>query len=48
MANERPHTRGNMDIRQHKETFDLFWGLTKYGSIAVILLLIFMAVFLVK
>jgi len=36
----------NMDYTQHVQTYDLFIGLIKYGSFAVIATLIGMALFL--
>ncbi len=36
----------NMDYAQHQRTYDLFVGLVKYGSLAIILVLILMAIFL--
>jgi len=37
---------GTMDISQHRSTYAGFMALTKYGSIAVIILLVLMALFL--
>lgn len=37
----------HFDVRAHKRTYEGFVGLTKYGVIAVTLLLIGMAIFLV-
>lgn len=37
----------NMDYAQHQHTYELFTGLVKYGSMAVIAILILMAIFLV-
>jgi hypothetical protein len=36
----------NMDYVQHQRTYDLFTGLVKYGSVAVVGVLILMAIFL--
>lgn len=36
----------NMDYPQHMQTYNLFTGLVKYGSLAVIAILIGMALFL--
>ncbi len=36
----------NMDYPQHQQTYDLFTGLVKYGTISVVLILILMAIFL--
>ncbi|HEY4545143.1 MAG TPA: aa3-type cytochrome c oxidase subunit IV [Pedomonas sp.] len=41
-------SESNFDIRDHKRTYEGFVGLTKWGTIAVCLLLIGMAVFLVN
>lgn len=38
----------NFDMRDHQRTYEGFVGLTKWGTIAVCLLLIGMAVFLVN
>lgn len=35
-----------MDYREHDRTYHLFLGLTKYGAIAVVIILILMAIFL--
>jgi len=35
------YSRGNMDIREHKATFALFMGMTKWGSLAIADLLVF-------
>ena len=37
----------NMDYAQHQHTYELFTGLFKYGTIAVIIVMILMAIFLV-
>ena len=36
----------NMDYAQHQRTYDFFIGLVKYGTIAVVIILILMAFFL--
>lgn len=36
----------NMDYAQHEQTYSLFIGLVKYGTISVIAILILMAIFL--
>ena len=36
----------NMDYAQHQRTYELFTRLVKYGSAAVIVILILMAIFL--
>jgi hypothetical protein len=37
----------NMDYAQHQQTFSLFIGLVKYGTLSIAILLILMALFLV-
>lgn len=37
------YKRGSMDIREQRATFGLFWGMTKYGIVAIALLMIFLA-----
>jgi hypothetical protein len=37
----------NMDYPQHQQTFNLFIGLGKYGTLSIAILLILMALFLV-
>lgn len=39
-------SENNFDIREHERTYEGFVGLAKYGTIAVCLVLIGMAVFL--
>ena len=34
------------DFQQHLDTYDMFMGMTKWGIIACILILVFMAIFL--
>ncbi|WP_417518520.1 aa3-type cytochrome c oxidase subunit IV [Minwuia sp.] len=41
------HEPGSMDISQHKSVYASFIGLTKFGIIACVLLLVLMALFLV-
>lgn len=41
-------SENNFDIRDHKRTYEGFVGLTKWGTITVVLVLIGMAVFLVN
>ncbi len=36
----------NMDYAQHQRTYGFFIGLVKYGTIAVVIILILMAFFL--
>lgn len=47
MAKDVPHTRGNMDIAEHKKTYEMFWWWTQWTTVALIVLLILMAFFLV-
>jgi hypothetical protein len=35
--------RGSMNIREHEATFAMFWSLTKYSIISVILLMVLLA-----
>ena len=44
----QPHVDGTapMDYAEHERTYDLFIGLTKWGSVAVIVILVLMAFFL--
>ncbi|MCX5496581.1 aa3-type cytochrome c oxidase subunit IV [Kaistia dalseonensis] len=35
-----------MDYAEHERTYDFFIGLTKYGTIAVVIILVLMAIFL--
>jgi len=35
-----------MDYAEHEKTYDLFIGLTKWGTILTVLLLVLMAIFL--
>jgi hypothetical protein len=37
------YKKGSQDIRAQQDSFALFWGLTKYGIIVVVLTLIFLA-----
>lgn len=39
-------TKNAMDYPEHESTYDLFIALSKYGSIAVIAILVLMAIFL--
>lgn len=47
MASE-PHVDGTapMDYAEHEKTYELFVGLTKWGSVAVVVILVLMAYFL--
>jgi hypothetical protein len=36
----------NMDYAQHQQTFSVFMGLVKYGTLSVAIILILMALFL--
>jgi hypothetical protein len=42
------HTGGHpaMDYSEHEKTYDLFIGLTKWGTISTVVLLVLMAIFL--
>ncbi|WP_298724886.1 aa3-type cytochrome c oxidase subunit IV [uncultured Ferrovibrio sp.] len=40
------HQIGTMDISEHKATWNIFMKITTWGSAAVIVLLILMAIFL--
>lgn len=44
----QPHVDGTapMDYAEHERTYELFIGLAKWGSIAVIVVLVLMAFFL--
>ena len=44
--NDRPYVKGQMDIRQHTRTFEGFWSVSVYTTIALIGLLVLMAAFL--
>ena len=48
MANDQATIRRQLDadFRQHEETYGLFIGLAKWGVIACIAILVFMAIFL--
>lgn len=46
-APKSDYKRGSMDIREQQATFNLFWGLTKWGIIACTVTLLLMAYFLV-
>lgn len=37
------YKKGSQDIRAQQDTFSLFWGLTKWGIVVVVLILIFLA-----
>lgn len=37
------YKRGTQDISEQRSTFALFWGLTKWGLIVTVLLMIFLA-----
>lgn len=39
------YKRGSQDIRENKATFALFWGLTKWSLILILLLMIVLAYF---
>ncbi|WP_341705578.1 aa3-type cytochrome c oxidase subunit IV [Ferrovibrio sp.] len=40
------HQMGTMDISQHKAAYGAFMAMTKWGTIACIVLLVLMALFL--
>ncbi len=47
MADNHTHnTESAMDYKEHDKTYALFLGMVKYGSIAVTLILVLMALFL--
>jgi hypothetical protein len=37
------YKKGSQDIRAQQDTFALFWGLTKWGIVVVVLILVFLA-----
>jgi len=41
------HEPGSMDISQHKSMYGNFMGMTKFGIVFMIILLVLMAIFLV-
>lgn len=43
---DTPHVKGKMDIKQHEETYSLFWTLTVWSTVLCTILLILMAFFL--
>lgn len=47
MASE-PNVDGTapMDYAEHERTYDMFVGLTKWGSITIVAILVLMAIFL--
>jgi hypothetical protein len=47
MAKDAPHSHGNMDIREHKKTYEAFWAVSVWTTILIIVGLILMAAFLV-
>ena len=46
MANQHKETESAMDYKEHEKTYALFLDMAKYGSIAVIGILVLMALFL--
>jgi hypothetical protein len=44
--NNTHNTESAMDYNEHENTYNLFIGMVKYGSIAVITILVLMAIFL--
>lgn len=45
MAEPKEHVVGTMDIQEQQKTFALFWTLTKWSLILIVLLLIGLAYF---
>lgn len=43
MAKTTPYVRGTMDIREHKKTLESFWWWTQWTTVAILLLLAFLA-----
>jgi hypothetical protein len=43
-----PHTytKGKMDLSEHNATYGLFWSLTKWGIVLIVITLVLMAYFL--
>lgn len=39
------YKKGSQDLRAHQDTFALFWGLTKWGIIVVVIIMIALAYF---
>jgi len=39
------HKKGSQDIRAQQETFALFWALTKWGTVIILLIMIVLAYF---
>jgi Bacterial aa3 type cytochrome c oxidase subunit IV len=42
-SSPQSYKRGTQDIRENQATFALFWGLTKWGLILVLLTMILLA-----
>jgi hypothetical protein len=47
MAKDKPHVKGTMDLREHKQTYEAFWWWTQWTTVGLIILMILMAYFLV-
>ncbi|MFO1238473.1 MAG: aa3-type cytochrome c oxidase subunit IV [Alphaproteobacteria bacterium] len=43
MADHGDYVPGSMDIEEQKATFGLFWSLTKWGSVAVGIFMVILA-----
>ncbi len=43
MAGHGDYVPGSMNISEQKSTYNLFWALTKWGSVAIALLMVFLA-----
>lgn len=43
MAKDTSHSHGNMDIREHKKTYDAFWSVSVYTTFAIVVLMLFLA-----
>lgn len=41
---DHEYVHGQMDISEHKSTYDLFWALTKWGSVLVGIIVVLLAV----
>lgn len=45
MAETSDYKRGSMDIREHESTYALFWSLTKWSGIFIVLVLLGLLIF---
>jgi Bacterial aa3 type cytochrome c oxidase subunit IV len=43
MAKDYPHQHGKMDIREHQKTYEGFWAVSVYTTVAIIVLLVWLA-----